>query len=161
MRLFSATKWIAGVTIMAAVEEGHLTLDASPSQFVDYWTTDPADARSRVTLRALLSFTSGFGGGLTACDGLALAACGRRLYETASFSGAPGAGFEYNSVHSRPWSLDPRNCFWAPGNILYAIFETIQYTKIFLGPAGNILADPSTKIIQGWPKLRDLAQHFD
>ena len=32
-------------------------------EYVPWWTRDPADAKSNVTLRHLLSFTSGFGGG--------------------------------------------------------------------------------------------------
>jgi len=37
--------------------------DDPVSKYVPYWTKDPNDDRSLVTLRHLLSFTSGFGGG--------------------------------------------------------------------------------------------------
>ena len=66
MTIFSSTKWVSGVTIMSAVQEGLLSLDDPASQWLQYWTTDPADPRSRVTLRHLLSFTSGMSGS-TAC----------------------------------------------------------------------------------------------
>ena len=36
-----------------------LTLDTRAYELLDYWTRDPADPRSRVTLRHLLSFVSG------------------------------------------------------------------------------------------------------
>jgi CubicO group peptidase (beta-lactamase class C family) len=69
MALFSATKWVSGVAIMTLVQSGALALDDRASDHLPYWTTDPANARSRVTLRQLLGFTSGFSGGV-GCGGL-------------------------------------------------------------------------------------------
>ena len=87
MRLFSATKWISGVAVMALVEQGALGLDDRASQYLPYWTVDPADPRSRITLRHLLGFVSGFSGG-GSCAGLDLPACTQRTYETANHNGA-------------------------------------------------------------------------
>ena len=98
MRLFSATKWVSGVAIVAAIEDGLLGLDDLASQHLDYWTIDPEDARSRVTLRHLLGFVSGFSGGV-GCGGLSLPECGRQIYETNSHTGEPGDRYAYNEVH--------------------------------------------------------------
>jgi CubicO group peptidase (beta-lactamase class C family) len=98
MSLFSATKWVSGVTAMAMVEAGLLSLDDLASAHLPYWTTDPEDARSRVTLRHLLGFVSGFSGG-GSCAGLDTAACTQVRYETASHSAEPGERYAYNEVH--------------------------------------------------------------
>jgi CubicO group peptidase (beta-lactamase class C family) len=98
MRLYSATKWVSGVTIMAMVEDGTLQLDDLASAYLPYWTTDPEDSRARVTLRHLLGFVSGFSGG-SSCSGLDTSACTRLRYETASHTAEPGDRYVYNEVH--------------------------------------------------------------
>ena len=98
MRLYSATKWVSGVTIMAMVEDGTLQLDDLASVYLPYWTTDPQDSRARVTLRHLLGFVSGFSGG-SSCSGLDTSACTRLRYETASHTTEPGERYVYNEVH--------------------------------------------------------------
>ena len=39
------------------------SLDDPVSKYLDYWTKNTSDPRSQVTVRMLLTFTSGFGGG--------------------------------------------------------------------------------------------------
>lgn len=46
--------------IMKLLEQGSLSLDVPVNRYIPYWSRDPADMRSRVTLRSLLSFTSGY-----------------------------------------------------------------------------------------------------
>ena len=102
MRLYSATKWVSAVAIVALVEDEEvpLSLEDLASAHLPFWTADPSDARSRVTLRHLLGFVSGFSGG-GSCAGLALPECVQRTYETASHTGVPGDTFVYNEVHIR------------------------------------------------------------
>lgn len=56
----SASKWLTGATIVALVEQGVMSLDDQPQDYLSYWTDDPTDPRSRITLTQLLSFTAGF-----------------------------------------------------------------------------------------------------
>jgi D-alanyl-D-alanine-carboxypeptidase/D-alanyl-D-alanine-endopeptidase len=59
----SATKWLAAMVIMDLVEQGVMSLDDRPQDYMSWWTTDAADPRSEVTLDQLLSFTAGFNTG--------------------------------------------------------------------------------------------------
>jgi len=106
----SASKFPAAVAIAGAVNDGHITFDTKISQVFRWWTTDPADPRSRVTLRQLLSFTSGFywqdaSGDVPCLDGSDAGivytpeACAKQIYDQAPFLFEPGTTFAYNSFH--------------------------------------------------------------
>ena len=83
---------------MRAVEEGFLSLDDLASSHLEYWTVDPEDARSRVTLRHLLSFTSGMGGS-TACPAeLSFNQCVRDMYERSTTQWQPGCANPASSL---------------------------------------------------------------
>ena len=55
-RIFSATKWISGVTVLSVVADSRfkLELDDLASDHLAWWSTDRDDLRSGVTLRHLL-----------------------------------------------------------------------------------------------------------
>lgn len=106
----SASKFPAAVAISGAVADGHLTFDTYAHQVFSWWTDDPSDLRSGVTLRQLLSFRSGIywpdpSSGNCSCMGIAggflftAEACARQIYEQAPFKFAPGTTFAYNSFH--------------------------------------------------------------
>jgi len=59
----STSKWPSAMMVTGLVNDGTVGLDDPVNQHLKWWTTDPADDRSQVTLRMLLSFTSGFGDG--------------------------------------------------------------------------------------------------
>ncbi|MEE2785779.1 MAG: serine hydrolase [Myxococcota bacterium] len=61
--LASASKWLTAILAMKLVEAGVMSLDDTPQTYLDWWSRNGNDDRSRVTLRQLLSFTSGFVGG--------------------------------------------------------------------------------------------------
>jgi D-alanyl-D-alanine-carboxypeptidase/D-alanyl-D-alanine-endopeptidase len=90
MPIASATKWVSGVAIMRAVEEGFLSLNDLASTHLAYWTVDPEDARSRVTLRHLLSFTSGMSGSTSCPAELDFNQCVRDMYTRSSSQWEPG-----------------------------------------------------------------------
>lgn len=90
MPIASATKWVSGVCIMRAVEEGFLSLDDLASTHLTYWTVDPDDARSRVTLRHLLSFASGMSGSTSCPAELDFNECVRDMYTRSSSQWEPG-----------------------------------------------------------------------
>jgi CubicO group peptidase (beta-lactamase class C family) len=70
----STSKWPSAMMFAGLVQDGSITLDDPVSEYVDWWTKDPKDPRSLVTLRMLLSFTSGFGGGHPGDEGNSRAA---------------------------------------------------------------------------------------
>eukprot|EP00756_Hemistasia_phaeocysticola_P036567 Hpha_TRINITY_DN16648_c3_g5::TRINITY_DN16648_c3_g5_i1::g.183416::m.183416 len=60
----STSKWPMAMMVTGAVADGSIgSLNDPVNKYLDYWTKDPADNRSYVELKHLLSFTSGFGGG--------------------------------------------------------------------------------------------------
>lgn len=60
----STSKWPSAMMVAGLVNDGTIkSLDSKVSDYLPWWTTNSSDLRSTVTLRMLLSFTSGFGGG--------------------------------------------------------------------------------------------------
>lgn len=55
----SLSKWPSAVMISGMVQDGILSYDDKANKYLKYWATDEQDHRSGVTLRQLLSFTSG------------------------------------------------------------------------------------------------------
>jgi D-alanyl-D-alanine-carboxypeptidase/D-alanyl-D-alanine-endopeptidase len=99
----SATKMLSGVTILRLVEAGRMSLADNPQKYLSYWTSDPADPRSRVTLQQLLSFTSGFNAeetdrGCVSDGSTTIAACAREFYDH-GLQTAPGTAFSYGPAH--------------------------------------------------------------
>lgn len=111
LMMASASKFPAALAIARTVAEGHLTFDTLAHEVFPWWTQDPTDRRSRVTLRHLLSFTSGYyandAGGTVRCMGMepliSLAysseECAREVYGRAPFEFEPGSTWSYNSFH--------------------------------------------------------------
>merc|ERR1719210_3198700 len=56
----SSGKWPGTVAIAGAVHTGHLSWDTRAAEVFEWWTSDPEDPKSRVSLRNLLQFSSGF-----------------------------------------------------------------------------------------------------
>lgn len=105
--LASASKMPAMAAIMGAVQDGHLGLNDFAHQYLPYWTRSPTDNRSKITLRHLLSFTSGYyasgaGADLLCVDGLPILdfdKCVKKVYDKVPLTYAPGTVFDYNSYH--------------------------------------------------------------
>jgi serine-type D-Ala-D-Ala carboxypeptidase/endopeptidase len=99
----SASKMMAGLTILKMVEDGQMSLADNPQKYLPYWTTSPTDPRSRVTLAQLLAFTSGFNQSETAVDCIGnanttLQACAE-VYYNQGITSVPGAAFAYGNGH--------------------------------------------------------------
>ena len=99
----SASKWLTAATILRLVDRGVMALDDNPQDYLDYWTDDPDDPRSQISLRQLLSFTSGFN--VTprqdSCvdDGdILLRDCARTIYDGGNDT-LPGEGYAYGPEH--------------------------------------------------------------
>lgn len=87
--LWSGTKSFIGIMAAAAVQDGMLALDEQVSATLAEWQEDPA--KSTITIRQLLSMTSGQAGIIGQPPGYADAVAGR-------LAGAPGERFRYGPV---------------------------------------------------------------
>ena len=85
--IWSGTKSFTGLMAAAAVKEGLLTLDEAVADTITEWRGDPV--KSRVTIRQLLSLTSGVGGQPGG------RAPGYATSIAAPFTAAPGERFQY------------------------------------------------------------------
>eukprot|EP00039_Didymoeca_costata_P027200 m.17735 g.17735 ORF g.17735 m.17735 type:complete len:445 (+) comp6095_c0_seq1:156-1490(+) len=102
----SSIKWVSAAVILKVVEDGKMNLSDNPQKFLSWWTNDPNDERSKVTLTELLAFKSGFNGdavGLNApaCvsnETMTLENCVKELYEN-NFAYTPGTTYYYGPVH--------------------------------------------------------------
>ena len=89
------------------MEKGTIRLDDPVNKYLDYWTTDSNDPRSRVTLFHLLSFQSGYTFGLSKLDSCWLkpwsnfSTCVERLYHKFPLSAEPGTVWDYNEFHNQ------------------------------------------------------------
>ncbi|WGM40628.1 serine hydrolase [Caulobacter sp. NIBR1757] len=87
--IWSGTKSFNGLIAAAAVQDGLLTLDEPVSLTLTEWRDDPA--RASVTVRQLLTLTSGLRGGVGRAPGYGEAI-------VAPLSAAPGAKFQYGAT---------------------------------------------------------------
>jgi CubicO group peptidase (beta-lactamase class C family) len=99
-KIASTTKWTTGIIINKLVEQGLMSYDDHPQKYIEWWTSDPKDERSWITLSQLLSFSSGL---ITEnmcilADNVTFEACAKEMY-TAGLARTPGIAFEYGSVH--------------------------------------------------------------
>lgn len=102
LMMASASKFPAAMAIAGATNGN---FDVLAKDVWDWWNT--TDARSRVTLRSLLTFTSGFYdsgvSGSVPCMVYVFnyteEECARQIYEQAPFVAEPGTLWDYNSYH--------------------------------------------------------------
>ena len=106
----SASKLLSGMTLFRLTESSDpssglpvLSLTDQPQDYIPWWITDSADARSRVTLEDLLAFKSGFNFALigSTCvfdNMLTLEDCARQFHDRGVRS-EPGEEFFYASAH--------------------------------------------------------------
>jgi CubicO group peptidase (beta-lactamase class C family) len=92
-----------GAAIFRLVEQGVMSLDDNPQDYISWWTNDPADPRSHITLEQLLSQVSGFNdrpitGACPKGDPSAADDCIRDLYE-GGLGSTPGEEFHYGPEH--------------------------------------------------------------
>jgi len=109
--VLSGGKWPGSVAIAGAVHTGHLSWGTRAAEVFDWWTKDSADPKSRVTLRHLLQFSSGFymGDVQIPCmrhafgSTATMEGCAKEVYEKAGFSedrlGKWSDKLNYNSLH--------------------------------------------------------------
>ena len=107
--LASASKLLTAILSLKLVEAGVWSLEDQPQDYLSFWSTDPMDPLSQITLEQLLSFTSGFSGGtgLSPLDpgipcveeaDTTLSACAQEIAEE-WMSYTPGSTFYYGPAH--------------------------------------------------------------
>eukprot|EP00754_Rhynchopus_humris_P036465 Rhum_TRINITY_DN18595_c0_g1::Rhum_TRINITY_DN18595_c0_g1_i1::g.167777::m.167777 len=130
----SLSKWPAACMISKAVAEGYLSFDDKPSKYLKWWTTNPNDTRSAVTLAHLLSFTSGYEEDAeVACandpSGDYLA-CAQQLYEKLKHTAPSGTTFTYLSCHLQ---LAGAMASAATGLPIKKMFSKFLYSPLGMG----------------------------
>ena len=91
----SASKMVAGLTIMRLVDQGFLTLDSTTADVLGW-----SGPQGAITLRQLLSFTSGLPreAPCTLLQNITLADCVDAI-SSMTLVAAPGTRFDYGSTH--------------------------------------------------------------
>jgi D-alanyl-D-alanine-carboxypeptidase/D-alanyl-D-alanine-endopeptidase len=123
----SASKMIAGQTILRLVDQGFLTLDSTTGDVLGW--TGPQGA---ITLRQLLSFTSGMQpeAPCTSLPNITLADCAQAISQL-DLVAAPGTRFDYGSTHLQ---VAARMAEVATGSAWADIFGAQLKTPLGLGP---------------------------
>ena len=93
----SAAKWVSGTVVLRLVQEGTMRLDDRVQRYLPSWGVNSADGRGNITLRHLLTFTSGITDAVPSCD--AWLAIGQRA---APDSLAPLADCVTRIAHATP-----------------------------------------------------------
>lgn len=96
----SLSKWPAATMITGLVADGTMAFDDKANKYLDWWSKDINDPRSNVTLRSLLSFTSGFTRDAdVTCKSGNFLECTKALYDASTNYTAPGSQWAYLSCH--------------------------------------------------------------
>lgn len=107
----STSKWPMAMAITGSVADGSIrSLDSKVGDYIPWWTKNASDIRFNITLRHLLSFTSGFGEGKPGkesymglpCMGwqnVTFDSCARQVHDKVEMMCRPGDCFSYNSNH--------------------------------------------------------------
>lgn len=108
----STSKWPSAMAIAGVVADGSIkSLDSKVNEYVPWWTTNATDPRAHVTLRHLLSFTSGFGTGKPGNESykgldcmrwhgnITYEACAKQIHDSVEQWCWPGYCYSYNSNH--------------------------------------------------------------
>lgn len=135
VNIASATKLITGLGVWSLVEDGQLSESSQPQNYIGFWTSDPADGRSEITVSQLMSFTSGFnnpptGGGCQGNSDFILSECVMESYQD-GLDTVPGEAFSYGPEHMQIAGLMVRG---ATGTDLKTI---IQQNVLDPSNAGN------------------------
>ncbi|MEM9839896.1 MAG: serine hydrolase domain-containing protein [Pseudomonadota bacterium] len=103
VRSASSAKMLGGLTLLSLVESGDLGLADHPQAYLTFWTSEPADPRSQITLSQLLGFTSGlnYSPSTSGCindPDTTIQACAEEFFQR-GISGNPGEAFFYGPGH--------------------------------------------------------------
>jgi CubicO group peptidase (beta-lactamase class C family) len=137
--LASGTKSFTGVMAIAAVQDGLLTLDEPVARTIHEWQNDPQ--RAAITIRQLLSLTSGIEGGPQ------LSPPSYAEAVTGAMTAAPGTRFQYGPTPFQVFGEVMRRKLAAQGETVGAYMQ-----RRVLGPI-NIKTGFWRGMAQGEPQL--------
>jgi hypothetical protein len=140
MPVASATKWLGNTALFVLVEEGSLSLDDPVHTHLDWWTDDPSDLRSLITLRHCMAFTTGYVGQVSCADLSSTEECARRVYEQGTHTHPPGTFFDYNSDHSR---IAAAMAVAATAEPMMALIERTIFERTSPPMVGTFFANPA------------------
>lgn len=98
----STSKWVTAAVILSLVDRGYLSLDSRPQEFIEFWRLPLDHPAQMLTLRHLLSFTSGFHEEPLCLNfpGADFATCVRSIFElNRDRRIPPGTQYYYASTH--------------------------------------------------------------
>lgn len=132
----SASKWVSATILLRLVDQGQISLDEMMSGVLKDGSGNPWSGNmGKITLRRLLSFTSGISGDVPLSDmpGISLAEAVNRIYADQSASASePGSYFYYGSTHLR---------------------IAARYAEVKTGKTWKQIYDEQIRIPLGWSSL--------
>lgn len=160
-RLASGTKSFSGAMVAAAVEDGLLKLDEKVADTIGEWKDDPR--KSQITIRHLLSLTSGIYGGSTREPSPSYA----RAVIIADAKFWPGARFQYGPIPYQVFGELMRRKLAGKNGSVEAYLKRRILDPIGLKPSGwvkdvdgNIhLPNGAQMTAREWAKFGLLIQH--
>jgi CubicO group peptidase (beta-lactamase class C family) len=99
MKGASLSKWPAAIMLAGLVEDNIMKFDDPVNKYLKYWATDEKDVRSKITLRDLMTFTSGYTKDAMVLCTKSFPECAQKLYEKSSHYVAPKTTWTYLSCH--------------------------------------------------------------
>jgi CubicO group peptidase (beta-lactamase class C family) len=128
----SASKWVTGTVLLRLVDQRVLTLETRTSELLRDRNAQPWSGNmGAITLRQLLSFTSGIDGDVAGSEAplITLEEAVQRIYDDQRLTAvAPGAAFNYGNTHMR---IAARMAEVATGKSWAALFD--EQLRIPLG----------------------------
>ncbi len=134
----SASKWLSGTLVMALVADGTLSLDDT----VGRWLPDAPEDKRAITLRQLVTHTSGLpgqgGGGCLEDRATTLDACARAALG-GPMQSAPGTAFRYGGLSMQVAGRIAEVAAGQPFNELFAarVASPLGLTQTDFGPGLN------------------------
>jgi hypothetical protein len=122
----SLSKWPSAVMISGLVNDGIMSYDDPANKYLDWWSKDPRDSRSKITLRQLLSFTSGYSDDESSGCGFGgqFLECAQKLYEATEHKYEAGTHWAYLSCHLQ---FAGAMAVAASGKPIYELFSEYLY----------------------------------
>jgi CubicO group peptidase (beta-lactamase class C family) len=154
VRIASASKWLAGATLMTLVDEKKLCLDDKASQYLPYFTGE----KGEITIRQMFSHTSGLPGITDDADCLGerdttMDACVQEIAQL-HMIGLPGEQFAYGE---NSMQVAGRICEIVSGKSWESLFQEKIATP--LGMNGTTFGEGGNPLVGGGARsrLRDYA----
>ena len=147
----STSKWVSATVILDLVQQGMLTLEDHPQDYIDFWP-DTGNL-SAIRLRHLLSFTSGLSNEPLCINAklFDFSDCVERILEQNPTIPEPGSEYNYNSTHLQVAGLMAMRAVDPSGGTAWAdIFASFQAdTNLFPSGAYDLPSQNNPRLAGG------------